>query len=293
MQAKFKKTLLNMGYSDLGAQIAPLRNNEKIFLCETLRRGQALLMFGDWGCGKTYLALQVRDAIAGSIYLPWASPVGDFVKALAGYLGVEATTLKGDVGKEKYVRKTQQELLVEIGAELEKTKPVLIIDKAQSIPVTLRNHVEQWIDRGVAILLVATLPQGRELYLKFPRWKLKPLSYWDSYRLVKEMAIARNVEIRHEQARAIASKGNGNPQLLLRAVNELSIDVETEVDAATDWIDLTPVVLVFLCLLIVLRYIGQGTNNSNLMIMGGLAAIAVRIGIMLSGKISKSRPRIQ
>ena len=289
MQAKLKKALQNSGYKDLGAQALPLRNSEKIFITETLMRGQALLMFGDWGVGKTHLALQIKDSIPNSIYLPWASPVGDFVKALAGYLSIDPTRQSN--GRD--VRKTQQELLVEIGDELAKTKPVLIIDKAQSIPVTLRNHAEQWIDRSVPILLVATLPQGRELYLKFPRWKLKPLSYWDSYRLVKELAVQKGVELSNHQIRAIASKGNGNPQLLLRAVNEKSIDIETEVDAATDWIDLTPVVLVMLCLLIVLRYIGQGVNNSNLVIMGGLAAVVARIGYMLSTKVSKKQSQIK
>ncbi len=62
-------------------------------------------------------------------------------------------------------------------------------------------------------------------------------------------------------------KGNGNPQFLIRSVLDMDIQAEDDPDQA-EWIDLSPLVMMGLCLLIALRFIGQGLSDRNLVIMG-------------------------
>jgi hypothetical protein len=271
---------------------APLRICEQKFLIDALSRRRSLLLYGQWGVGKTWLALRVQQQLCQegltARYFPWTSPVGDFVKAIAQALEIE-TTKTNLAGKE--VRCTQAEILTAIGKQLIETGDILILDKAHSIPVTLRNYIEQWLEQGATIFLVATLPASKELYLKFPRWELKPLDYQSSYRLLLTAASQLGIKISQPELRQLATKGNGNPQFLIRSVVESDIHAESDPDQR-EWIDLSPVVLIGLCLTIVLRYAGQGMNDTNLIIMGGLATIAVRIGILMTGKISKQRARI-
>lgn len=269
-----------------------LREYEQKFLLDALSRKRSLLLYGQWGVGKTWLALRVQRQLCESgltaHYLPWTSPVGDCIKAIATALDIPTT--KNNLA-DKEVRCTQAEILAAIGERLIETGDILILDKAHSIPVTLRNHIEQWLEQGATILLVATLPASKELYLKFPRWELKPLDYHSSYRLLLTTAAQLGIGIGQQELRQLATKGNGNPQFLLRSIVESDIQADSDPDQK-EWIDLSPVVLIGLCLLIVLRYAGQGLNDTNLVIMGGLATIAVRIGWLLTKQLSRQKARI-
>ncbi|NJP11402.1 MAG: ATP-binding protein [Leptolyngbyaceae cyanobacterium RU_5_1] len=264
------------------------RSSEEKYLFGVLNRRRSLLLFGSGGVGKTFLAQRVclllTEAGKKVYYFPWTTPQGEFIKELCRVLEIE--TQKGNG-----TRITQSQLLKEIGTVLVQQDAVLIIDKAHSIPVQLRNYIEVWLEQTAVILLVGTLPPKKEMYLKFPRWELKPLDQVQSIKLVSASARHYRVKLSQQQLRELAVRGNGNPQFLIRSVIDWDVKGDDDPDQA-EWIDLTPAVMVALCGIILLRFIGQGMSDKNLVVIGGMAAIALRVAFILLSRMNKKHTRI-
>jgi hypothetical protein len=268
------------------------RSTEEKYLFSVLTRRRSLLVHGAWGVGKTFLAQRVclllKEGRYSAHFFRWATPQGQFIKDICEALGIPT---EKDNGDGEMVRIPQAQLLQDIGLTLVEEQHILILDKAHSIPAQIRNHIEVWLEQGAVLLLVGTLPAKKELYLKFPRWELKPLDRTQSLKLVQAAARHYGVKLPYQQARELATKGNGNPQFLIRSVLDMDIQAEDDPDQA-EWIDLSPLVMVGLCLLIALRFIGQGLSDRNLVIMGGMGAIAARVGYLVMARTNKKHSKI-
>ena len=182
------------------------REREEKFLLTVLGRRRSLLMHGAWGVGKTFLAQRVCHLLNEqghrAHYFRWTSPVGDFLKAICQALAIE--TEEFDEEGDKSRRKTQAELLEEIGGTLQEEPVVLIVDKAHDIPKQLRNHIELWLENGAVILLTGTLLPRKALFLKVPRWELAPLDARQSLQLVRAAAEHFQVNLARSQHQALA-----------------------------------------------------------------------------------------
>lgn len=265
------------------------RSTEEKFLVAALSKKRAMLMHGEWGVGKSFLAQRVclllKEAGYSAHYFRWTQPQGEFIKSICQALDLKTETEDGK-------RITQAELLTNIGIDLRGGQHILAIDKAHNIPLVVRNHIEVWLEGGAVILLVATLPKRAEMYLKFPRWELKPLEYFHSFRLVIAAAAHFKVKLNYRQARELATHANGNPQLLIRAVSEHDIGVLGDPDQP-EWIDGTPFVLAACIGLAIIRYVGQGLSDKNLMVMGGISILIIRLFQIFTLRASRSRSKIQ
>ncbi|PIB06280.1 hypothetical protein AMR42_15105 [Limnothrix sp. PR1529] len=281
-----------LGRVDLPAEkfflSSSLRGDEEKFLLEAVERRRSLLVHGEWGVGKSYLAQRlaqlIRDSGGRSHYEPWSTPAGGFVRSVAEAVGVETETEEGK-------RRTQAEILGEIGPALVESQTVLLIDKAHNIPVAVRNSIEQWLETGAQIYLFATTPKRADMWLKFPRWELRPFSPEQSIKLITAAADHHRVQLDRDRARELATLANGNPQFLIRSVLEHDLAIESPADQ-NEWIDGTPLVIAGLALLLVIRYLGQGMGDRNLIIMGGIASVLIRVTVLWTGRVSKRSSKV-
>jgi hypothetical protein len=269
------------------------RSAEENFLVETASCRRSLLVYGAWGVGKSFLAqrvtTQLREARVKALYFRWSTPAGVFIKGICEALGV-VTERENQSGKP--VRVPQAELLEAIGPALVEQQAVLLLDKAQQIPVAIRNWIEVWLEAGATILLFGTLPRKAEIYLKFPRWELRPLEPIQSEQLVRAAAEHYGLTVSRAQRRQLATIGNGNPQFLIRAVQEALLGTEHQMDQS-EWIDGTPLVIGALALLLIARYLGQGWSDRNLIVMGGIASVLMRVLALWSRRLSRAESRIE
>lgn len=265
-----------------------LREDAEAFLFQAAQRRRSMLIHGEWGIGKSFLAkrltLLLKDAGMNAHYEPWSSPAGPFIAAIADALDIDTCD---DDGK----RKTQAVILAECGPELVHSRTVLIIDKAHAIPATLRNAIEQWLENGATIFLFGTTPRRADTWLKFPRWELRPLDAIATAKLIGAASEHYQVKLSGDRARELATTTNGNPQYAIRAVLEHDIGTETPNDQ-TEWIDGTPLVIAALAGLIIIRYLGQGTGDRNLIVMGGIATVLIRILSLWFGRMSRKDSKI-
>ncbi len=269
------------------------RSKEEKFLIDVLKRKRSILLYGNWGVGKTFLAQRVAEQLKAEgvqpFYFRWSSPQGTFISAIADALNVET---KAENDKGKPIKRNQNEVFDDIGEALAKGRKVLIVDKAQSIPVSLRNQFEVWLEQGATILLCATLPKRAELFLKFPRYELLPINRTDSAHLVRATANSYGLKLKSSTVNELVTLGNGNPQFLMRAVAENDIGSVSDPDQA-EWIDGTPIVIGALCLLLLLRFIGRGMNDQNLVLMGGISMVILRLAMLTVSRVSKKRRIIE
>lgn len=270
------------------------RSNEEKYIFDILTKRQSLLLHGQWGVGKSFVAQRVTNLLqkAGhkAHYFRWSTPAGDFVKEICKALDLKTQNV--DEETEKATRIPQAQLLNDIGAEIRGGQHIIILDQAHSIPVAIRNHIGVWLESGAVLLLVATLPKRSEIYLKFPRYELPPLDYQRSVKLVLAAVRHYDIKLTSNQVRELATHGNGNPQFLIRAVKEQNIGILADPDQ-NEWIDGTPIVLGLLALLMVLRVVGMGLSDRNLIVMGGLGTAAMRLTQITVVRMSSKRGRIE
>jgi hypothetical protein len=269
------------------------RSTEEKFICGALKRNRSLLLHGSWGVGKTFLAQRIAEELNASRrsahFFRWSSPAGAFVSNICDALLIET---KEENENGRLVKRSQAALLEAIGERIADGRHVLIIDKAQQIPAALRNNFELWLECGAVVLLSATMPKRGELYLKFPRYELQPLDRRSSVELVRAAAAHLGVRLTPSQAQEIVTLGNGNPQFLIRAVAERDIGAVSDPDQA-EWIDGTPLVIAALCCLMFLRFVGRGLHDENLMLMGGMALVVLRLAMLTIARVSKRRRIIE
>ena len=64
-----------------------------------------------------------------------------------------------------------------IAARAEAGRVVLLFDDAHRLPVSFRAWLERLLDRGQRVVLFATAPPRRDLFLRLPRIELAPLPH--------------------------------------------------------------------------------------------------------------------
>ena len=148
------------------------RSKEKKRIVAALLANSSLLVVSEPGAGKSFLAEAVKEELEAQNFLVAAPAIGTVKQVLldiANALGVDAETLEGKT-------MNTQQLQLAIAQFLEQQIAFLILDDAHRFPVSLRCWLEQLHAQGQSMLLLATYPPARDIFLKLPRIELEPLS---------------------------------------------------------------------------------------------------------------------
>ena len=155
-----------------------LRPNQKRIVAALLANS-SLLVVSEPGAGKSFLAQAVQEELAAQNFLVAAPSIGTVKQVLldiANDLGVDSETLEGKT-------MNTQQLQNAIALFLDQQIAFLVLDDAHRFPVSLRCWLEKLHAQGQPMLLLATYPPARDIFLKLPRIQLEPLSD----RLIREI----------------------------------------------------------------------------------------------------------
>jgi hypothetical protein len=278
-----------LGSTELGACSKTLyRQQTQKRLLATLQANASLLVVAEAGAGKTTLAESVVTELrAQGFIVSYGLPrtLKQTLLNMAGDIGVEDTDLEGK-------KLTTAGLMDAIAAWLQDNLAFLIVDDAHKFTPQFRYWLEDLHKQNQPLLLLATYPPAKDIFLRLPRIELKPLTNPQIRGVMLEAAEELGLELNDGQIAALAQRCAGNPMLARRVVREEYLGLEDLAPDHTQWLDLTPfLVAVMLCAVLV-RFLGLGFNSTTLYLIGGILTVAVGVVRVLLASMPRQKGRL-
>lgn len=264
------------------------RSAEKNRIVAALQANSSLLVVGEAGCGKSALgkcvATELED-LGFPVVLAVPNSNKQMLKSIATELGVDTEHIEGKA-------MTTSMLSDAIAEFLSKNTAFLIFDDAHRLSTSMRCWLEKLHSEGVLMLLLASRPPARDIFLKLPRIELQPLTNYQIREIMVEAALEMKVELSNAALAQLQQRCGGNPMLAKRVIREEYLGLDENSPDHTQWIDGTPYVIGGLMVFTIVRFIGLGLNSTSLYLIGGIIAVALGIFRLLVFSLPKKSTRL-
>lgn len=263
----------SLGIADSSVSLNLYRSREKCRIVAALTANSSLLVVGEAGSGKSVLGEAVAEELEQlgyTVAIAHPATVKQTLLSIAEQIGVETESLEGKA-------LTVQGLQEAIAAFLGDNTAFLIFDNAHRLQVSLRCWLEELHSQGQPVLLIATFPPARDIFLKLPRIELQPLGDRAIREIMQESAAELGLSLLPGQLANLQQRVGGNPMLARRVVREEYLGLEDTAPDHQDWIDGTPFLIAGLMVFTVVRLIGLGVNSTSLYLIGGILTVAVGV----------------
>lgn len=249
------------------------RSREKRRIVAALTANSSLLVVGESGCGKSFLAEAVAAELQSQnfpVAIAKVQTVKQMLISIAVQLGVDTETVEGK-------SLTTSQLQEAIAEHLKNNSAFLICDDTQRFPASLRCWLAELHAQQQPLLLLATFPPARDIFLKLPRIELQPLKEREIREIMQQEAYGLGLSLKPGQLANLQQRVGGNPMLAKRVVREEYLGLEDTAPDHTQWIDGTPFLIAGLMVFTVVRLIGLGVNSTSLYLIGGILTVAVGV----------------
>ncbi|MGB7416328.1 MAG: ATP-binding protein [Thermosynechococcaceae cyanobacterium] len=249
------------------------RSTEKNRIVAALQANSSLLVVGEAGIGKSVLGEAVAEELQElgfTVAIAHPLTVKQALSDIANQLGVDTETLEGK-------SLTSAQLSAAIAEWLQDNTAFLICDDAHRYAIQFRIWLAQLHEQRQPLLLLATFPPARDIFLRLPRIELKQLADRPIRQIMRTAAQSLGVEMMPSQLAKLQQRCGGNPMLAQRVVMEEYLGLDATNPDHTQWIDGTPFLIAALMILVIIRFIGLGLNSTSLYLIGGILTIAVGV----------------
>ncbi len=240
------------------------RKNESARVSASLQASTPLLVIGDQGMGKTFLAKDIVTVLEDEGYnvvFTGSTTHKQLLLNIASQLGIHHTDINGK-------RLTIQELEVELAYHLQHNTVMLIIDDAHKCNINFRRWLKDQIQRK-PILLLATNPPKTDVFINLSRIELRPLPEYAIREIMEQAALGRKMNLTMNDLARLQEKVGGNPMFAQLVVEQEYIGVDTEAGDHKLYFDMTPLILLVGVGFTIVRFLAVGGNNPALYMLAG------------------------
>ncbi|MGI0488535.1 AAA family ATPase [Pantanalinema rosaneae CENA516] len=264
------------------------RVTEQRRITAVLRSGSSLLVVGESGMGKSVLgesvATELRQAGYAVATLQPAS-TKQILYRIAEQLSIDTQDLSGK-------NLTTVGLRTAIADFLRQHPAILIGDDAHHFSPEFRRFLEVLFEQGQPLLILATAPPAKDIFLKLPRMELKPFADIAIRDLMAAHALELGLSINTAQLAGLQQRCGGNPMLAKRVIQEEYLGLEDTAPDHTQWIDGTPYLIAGLMVFGIVRVVGIGLNSTSMYLIGGILTVCVGILRLLFYSLPKKSSRL-
>jgi replication-associated recombination protein RarA len=254
-----------------------LRKAEIEQVVSALQSGQSMLVLGEPGAGKTTVGERVSAKLGAEGYtVAIASYSGSAKETLIDIAECLDVPLVTDDEKPKQL--TAQQLRESLLGYLTKPKVLLIADDAHRWTASLRYWLEDVLRGKGLLLLLATNPPPKDIFVKLPLVELPPLKDDEIRTLMQLEASAHEIKLGTKEFAELQQRAGNNPALAKRVVHEAMLGIsETQSTEHYQYIDGTLFLIALLTCLGIVRLIGLGMGDKMLYVLGGVLTLAALI----------------
>lgn len=239
----------------------------------------------------------VRDAFLGKIDCAIATYKGSgkrFFVQLAEQLGIDTTEPKLNKDGEEVGERnlTLDELKDAIASNIDAPNTLFIFPEARRLTTGIRYWLEDVMSSGAIVCAFAPINPGRDIFLEMLEIELELPSDRAIRAEMKREAQRQGLTLDDSKLAELQTMAGRNPMLARKIIKNERLGLNNKSNPQhTQYIDISPIIISSLMCLGIVRFIGMGTGNKGLYIIGGVALIA---GMMLKqiGQIRGARKRL-
>lgn len=286
---KKKSKLINLNFSENYFTIG--RNKELSVLNNNAEIGVNTLLIGSIGTGKSHI-LNNLETTKHILRLDDTDAIKKSLVQILLYLHKHKETVNTILWKDFSVveieKKIQRENVIHlcdtIKASVEPKEFVLLIDDISAITNSAKKVIERLKDTFVIVAGAREVKANNTSFIwNFERVDLKPLNRKFSMQLIQQLSSGLEVENWEIFRNHIFDQTNGNPraitELIDRYKKEPFLDTQTireiKHTGALKEIDMTWLVVMFLGLMTVLRYMARDFDEPALRFIGSIAMVGL------------------
>jgi hypothetical protein len=168
---------------------------------------------------------------------------------------------------------------------------LLILPESQRLPASVRYWLEALLDNGVRIAAFSIANPRRDFFLKLHEIELSLPSDREIRQIMEAEARKRGLRLNRSQLAELQSRAGKNPFLARKVVSSYALGLEDDRPEHSQYLDISPIIIASLFCLGIVRFVGLGTGNRGLYIVGGVAFILAMMFRQL-GQIKGAKKRL-
>ena len=250
-------------------------------------------MLGEAGTGKAQFAQALFNRFAGEMDCAIATYKGSgkkFFAELAEQLDIPTTEPKLNKDGEEVGEKplTMEGLKEEIAGNVGEDT-LLIFPEAKRLTTGIRFWLEDLMLLGVRVCCFAVVNPGKEIFLEMLEIELALPDNGAIRETMRAEAERQGLSLSESRLAQLQPLAGRNPMLAKKVIRreKLGMNPDRIVEHA-QYLDISPLVMAALAMLAIVRFIGMGTGNKSLYIVGGVAMM-VAIALKNLGRVRGAR----
>jgi len=146
------------------------------------------------------------------------------------------------------------------------------------------------IEEGAVIVLFAVERKAIDVFLSLTHLEIEPPTDLDIRELMHREAIALGLQIPPSKFASLQRAAGTNLMLSKKVIREYNLGTLQEMPEHEEYIDILPLILAILGGFAVLRFIGMGTGDRTLYLIGGVSLAALMM-VKSSFQFLQQKPR--
>ena len=214
-----------------------------------------------------------------------------FFITIADQLGIATSEPKLDKnGDEVGEKPLSMDGLKEAIAENIQSETILILPAAKRLSTGIRYWLEDLMSSGVRVCCFAITNPRRDIFLDMAEIDIDPPDDRAIRSILKSEAEKFGLELSANRLAQLQSLAGRNPAIARKVVRRERLGLNPDKVEHSQYLDISPIVMAGLAMLAVVRFIGMGTGNKSLYIIGGIAMM-VGMSLKYLGRVRGARKR--
>ena len=247
-----------------------------------------MIVIGESGSGVEELAKVAAKKLQQSIQAIYKGSGKKFLQAIAIGMDIPIRDIddEGTEGKELTLDMLKSEILENCA------NYTLIIPEAQRLPAGIRYWMIDCIGEGLRVCAFSPQNPRKDLFLDLIEVEMSLPSDDRIREIMRSESRRYNLNLSESDLSRLQPLAGKNPMIAKKVIRAEALGLKQDKPEHSQYLDIWPLVMAALAMLAILRFVGQGTNDRSLYLIGGMAMMT-SMSLRYAGKIQGPRRNLQ
>ena len=254
-------------------------------ICAVLNSGSSVIVVGEVGSGIERIPTALAEHFEGSLDCAlgkWKGSGIQFFRTLAKDWDIP--TEDQETGKKLTLDALKQEISDNVRDDM------LLILPNPKVPAGVRYWIDDAIGAGLRVACMAAANPNRDIFLEFIEIGLKLPDEAVIRDAMWVEADRQGLRISESEIASLMPLAGRNPMLARKVIQRHKLGIKQAVEH-TQYMNIMPIIITGLFSFAIVRFIGMGTGDKELYMIGGVC-FTVAMALRQLGRISTPRKRL-